>query len=207
MGTLRHVKHENKVAACLPHPKFKKYPDEDAPNPFEGMQGRDAKPVYPLTPAAVIPKGGSSAEAKKNRKHEEEVERITAGLRETRTVSNSLLKALMPKLLKEHESKYEPLGHDENFKIMEEILSMQVGINTEQNVDDNDEAEQIIRAITHGEMPQEMYSQMADDLENAAKIKRKTDSKSKKKKKKPKTDATKSASELESSSSTNLVSA
>ena len=76
-----------------------------------------------------------------------------------------------------------------------------------QNVDDNDEAEQIIRAITHGEMPQEMYSQMADDLENAAKIKRKTDSKSKKKKKKPKTDATKSASELESSSSTNLVSA
>ena len=73
-------------------------------------------------------------------------------------------------------------------------------------MDDNDEAEQIIRAITHGEMPQEMYSQMADDLENAAKIKRKTDTKSKKKKKK-KTDATKSASELESSSSTNLVSA
>ena len=32
------------------------------------------------------------------------------------------------KLLKEHESKYEPLGHDESFKIMEEILAMQVGI-------------------------------------------------------------------------------
>ena len=32
------------------------------------------------------------------------------------------------KLLKEHESKYEPLGHDETFHIMEEILSMQMGI-------------------------------------------------------------------------------
>merc|ERR1712203_793805 len=206
MGTLRHVKHENKVTASLPKPQFKRYPD-DAPNPFEGMGGRDAKPVYPLTPAAVISAGGTSKEAREQQRQYEEVDRITAGLRETRTVSSSLLKALMPKLLKEHESKYEPLGHDETFKIMEEILAMQIGINTEQNVDDNDEAEQIIRAITHGEMPQEMYSQMADDLENAAKIKRKTDSKSKKKKKKPKTDATKSASELESSSSTNLVSA
>ena len=33
--------------------------------------------------------------------------------------------------MKEHESKYEPLGHDESFKIMEEILSMQIGIDTE----------------------------------------------------------------------------
>jgi len=206
MGTLRHVKHENKVTASMPKPQFKRYPDEDAPNPFEGMGGRDAKPVYPLTPAAVVPAGGSNKAGRETAKHFDEVDRITAGLRETRTVSSALLKALMPKLLKEHESKYEPLGHDETFKIMEEILAMQIGINTEQNVDDNDEAEQIIRAITHGEMPQEMYSQMADDLENAAKIKRKTDTKSKKKKKK-KTDATKSASELESSSSTNLVSA
>ena len=39
---------------------------------------------------------------------------------------------LFSKLLKEHESKYEPLGHDETFKIMEEILAMQIGINTEQ---------------------------------------------------------------------------
>ena len=30
--------------------------------------------------------------------------------------------------MKEHESKYEPLGHDESFKIMEEILAMQIGI-------------------------------------------------------------------------------
>ena len=95
MGTLRHVKHENKVFQSAT-PKFKKYPDEDAPNPFESMQGRNAKPVYPLTPAAVIPAGGSSSEAKKNRKQMEEVERITSGLRETRSLSGSLLKALMP---------------------------------------------------------------------------------------------------------------
>ena len=95
MGTLRHVKHENKVFQTIT-PKFKKYPDEDAPNPFESMQGSNAKPVYPLTPAAVIPPGGSSSEAKKNRKQMEEVERITSGLRETRSLSGSLLKALMP---------------------------------------------------------------------------------------------------------------
>jgi len=206
MGTLRHVKHENKVAACLPHPKFKKYPDEDAPNPFEGMQGRDAKPVYPLTPAAVIPKGGSSAEAKKNRKHEEEVERITAGLRETRTVSNSLLKALMPKLLKEHESKYEPLGHDESFKIMEEILSMQVGIGVDGMVDDNDEAEQMIRAITHGEIDNAVFSQMADDLETAAQsIKKKDKPKKKKKKKTAGATSSASASDLATSASESVV--
>ena len=31
-------------------------------------------------------------------------------------------------MLKEHESKYEPLGHDETFHIMEEILAMQIGL-------------------------------------------------------------------------------
>ena len=40
-------------------------------------------------------------------------------------------------------------------------------------VEDNDEAEQIIRAITHGEIDHSVYSQMADDLENAAQEKRK----------------------------------
>ena len=34
-------------------------------------------------------------------------------------------------MLKEHESKYEPLGHDESFKIMEEILAMQIGLDTD----------------------------------------------------------------------------
>ena len=50
-------------------------------------------------------------------------------------------------------------------------------------VDDNDEAEQMIRAITHGEVPGEVFSQMADDLENAAQMKRSTKPKKKKKKK------------------------
>ena len=97
MGTLRHVKHENKVTASMPKPQFKRYPDEDAPNPFEGMGGRDAKPVYPLTPAAVVAAGGGTDKAsRETSKHFEEVDRITAGLRETRTVSSALLKALMP---------------------------------------------------------------------------------------------------------------
>merc|ERR1712076_157450 len=183
MGTLRHVKHENKVTASMPKPQFKRYPDEDAPNPFEGMGGRDAKPVYPLTPAAVVPVGGTSKAGRVDPAFEE-VDRITAGLRETRTVSSALLKALMPKLLKEHESKYEPLGHDETFKIMEEIIAMQIGLNTEQNVEASDEAEQMIRAITHGEIDKKVFSQMADDLENAAQIKRKEKPKKKKKKKK-----------------------
>ena len=42
MGTLRHVNHENMVTKTIkPTPKFKKYPDEDAPNPFKGMQGKN----------------------------------------------------------------------------------------------------------------------------------------------------------------------
>ena len=53
-----------------------------------------------------------------------------------------------------------------------------------QKVEDNDEAEQIIRAITHGEIDKAVYSQMADDLEQAAKLKRKGDKGKKKKKKK-----------------------
>jgi len=100
--------------------------------------------------------------------------------------------------LKEHESKYEPLGHDETFKIMEEILAMQIGLDTGGMVDDNDEAEQMIRAITHGEVPGEVFSQMADDLENAAQMKRSTKPKKKKKKKAAGSDTAKSASESSS---------
>ena len=39
---------------------------------------------------------------------------------------------LFRKLLKEHESKYEPLGHEESTKIMEEILAMQIGFSADQ---------------------------------------------------------------------------
>merc|ERR1719278_1776309 len=154
-------------------PKFKKYPDEDAPNPFKGMQGRSAVPQYPLTPAAVFLPPEEGAVREENAVEAEQVDRIRNNLRETRTVSSSLLRVLMPKLLKEHESKYEPLGHDESFNIMEEILAMQIGLSADQKVEDNDEAEQIIRAITHGEIDHSVYSQMADDLETAAQQKRK----------------------------------
>merc|ERR1719242_2041040 len=184
MGTLRHVNHENMVTKTIkPTPKFKKYPDEDAPNPFKGMQGRSAVPQYPLTPAAVFLPPEEGAVREENAVEAEQVDRIRNNLRETRTVSSSLLKVLMPKLLKEHESKYEPLGHDESFKIMEEILAMQIGLDTDGKVEDNDEAEQMIRAITHGEIDKKVFSQMADDLENAAQIKRKEKPKKKKKKK------------------------
>jgi len=206
MGTLRHVKNVNPVYQSIPF-KSKTYPDEMAPNPYESMQGKNAKPVYPLTPAAVIPAGGSSAEATKMRQQNEEVERITSGLRETRSLSGTLLKALMPKLLKEHESKYEPLGHDETFHIMEEILSMQMGIDDNSRVgdEDNDEAEAMIRAITHGEIDQKVYGQMADDLEQAAKLKRKAD-KPKKKKKKKNANSTSSVSGSELATSASEVS-
>lgn len=219
MGTLRHVTHENKVAQSYKSPQFKKYPDEDAPNPFQGSGGRSAKPSYPLTPAAIA---GKMPSLEERNNQMEDVDRIRSNLRETRTVSSSLLKVLMPKLLKEHESKYEPLGHDESLNIMEEILAMQIGLNADQKVEDNDEAEQIIRAITHGEIDQKVYSQMADDLESAAQQKRKEVSKKKvakktggKKKKVKKVDGTSaeasategpSASEVEpSASESNLV--
>ena len=46
MGTLRHVNHENMVTKTIkPTPKFKKYPDEDAPNPFKGMQGKNVDKI------------------------------------------------------------------------------------------------------------------------------------------------------------------
>merc|ERR1711981_1100431 len=184
MGTLRHVSHENMVTKTIkPTPKFKKYPDEDAPNPFKGMQGRTAKPQYPLTPAAVFLPPEEGGEKEENVMEAEQVDRIRNNLRETRTVSSALLRVLMPKLLKEHESKYEPLGHDESFNIMEEILAMQIGLSADQKVEDNDEAEQIIRAITHGEIDHTVYSQMADDLEHAAQEKRKEKKSGKKVKK------------------------
>ena len=58
--------------------------------------GSGAKPCYPLTPAAVISASGGSKEERDAARQDEEVERIRSNLRETRTVSSSLLKALMP---------------------------------------------------------------------------------------------------------------
>lgn len=177
MGTLRHVTHDNMVTKVIKTPIFKKYPEEDCPNPFQGGQGKYARPKYPLTPAAVLDQGAVKEE---NALEAEQVDRIRSNLRETRTVSSSLLRVLMPKLLKEHESKYEPLGQNESFQIMEEILAMQIGFHADQKIEENDEAEQIIRAITHGEIDHTVYSQMADDLEHAAQEKRKEKKSSKK---------------------------
>lgn len=146
MGSLRHVKGPTNSFVKPPPPQFKRYPDEDAPNPY----------------------AGSAVNAMQKKEEDEQLERIRVNLREKKTVSNALLKVLMPKLLVEHSSKYEPLGEEESLAIMQEILAMQIGLNSEQNVEDNEEAEQMIRAITHGEISNSLFSQMADDLEEAA---------------------------------------
>merc|ERR1711989_261487 len=98
----------------------------------------------------------------------EEVDRIRGHIK-SETVSSALLKALMPKLLKMHESKYPAMDRDEASKIMEEILAMQVGLNVDQQADANEEAEMIIRAIMQDEVGKHVYSKMADDLEAASK--------------------------------------
>merc|ERR550519_1744260 len=56
MGTLRHVVHDNKVTRNYGVNQFqsKRYPDEDAGNPFESNQGSNSRPQFPLTPAAII---------------------------------------------------------------------------------------------------------------------------------------------------------
>ena len=75
-----------------------------------------------------------------------------------------------------------------------------------QKVEDNDEAEQMIRAITHGEIDNAVYSKMADDLETAAQMKRKAEKGKKKKKKKTAgSGSTSSKSGLETSASESVV--
>merc|ERR1712122_277158 len=99
---------------------------------------------------------------------EEEVERIRSNIG-TKTVPTALLQALMPKLLKMHEAKYEPMDKVDAEKIMEEILGMKAGLNPDQQADANEEAEMIIRAIMQDEVDKSVYANMADDLEHAAK--------------------------------------
>lgn len=192
MGTLRHVVHDNKVTKHYGVNQFqsKRYPDEDATNPFEGQGGIHARPAFPLTPAAVINGHVMSREEMSRREEEEEVQRIRSTIRggaKSETISTALLNALMPKLLKMHESKYPAMDRDEASKIMEEILAMQVGLNVDQQADANEEAEMIIRAIMQDEVSRDVYAKMADDLE-AAKQRRLKEAAAKKKKlvKKPK---------------------
>merc|ERR1711973_918603 len=165
----------------------KRYPDEDATNPFQATGGLNARPAFPLTPAAIINGNALSRSEMAMKEDQAEVERIRGHIK-SETVSSALLKALMPKLLKAHESKYPAMDRDEASKIMEEILAMQVGLNVDQQADANEEADMIIRAIMQDEVGRHVYSKMADDLE-AASQRRKKEGKGKKKVKKTKKEA------------------
>merc|ERR1712128_225897 len=167
MGTLRHVVHDNKVTRNygVNQHQSKRYPDEDAGNPFEATQGSNAKPAFPLTPAAII--NGSLMSRDEMARRDEEVARIRKNIG-SNTVSTALLQVLMPKLLKMHETKYPPMEKADAEKIMGEILGMQSGLNPDQQADANEEAEMIIRAIMQDEVDKSIYSKMADDLESAS---------------------------------------
>lgn len=58
--------------------------------------GRDARPKYPLTPAAVFLLPDQDEAKEENVMEAEQVDRIRNNLRETRTVSSALLRVLMP---------------------------------------------------------------------------------------------------------------
>lgn len=170
MGTLRHVVHDNKVTRNygVNQHQSKRYPDEDAGNPFEATQGSNARPAFPLTPAAIVNGNVMTRDEMARREEEEEVARIRSNIG-SKTVSTALLQVLMPKLLKMHETKYPPMEKADAEKIMEEILGMQCGLNPDQQADANEEAEMIIRAIMQDEVDKSIYSKMADDLEAASK--------------------------------------
>merc|ERR1712079_949605 len=169
MGTLRHVVHDNKVTKNygVNQHQSKRYPDEDAGNPFESTQGSSARPAFPLTPAAIINGSVMSRDEMARREEEEEVARIRSNIG-SKTVSTALLQVLMPKLLKMHEAKYDPMEKADAEAIMGEILGMQCGLNPDQQADANEEAEMIIRAIMQDEVDKSVYAKMADDLERAA---------------------------------------
>merc|ERR1719266_2421461 len=170
MGTLRHVVHDNKVTKQygVNQHQSKRYPDEDAGNPYESLGGSNAKPAFPLTPAAIINGSVMSRDDMARMEEEEEVAKIRSNIG-SKTVSTALLQVLMPKLLKMHETKYQPMEKADAEQIMEEILGMQCGLNPDQQADANEEAEMIIRAIMQDEADKSVYSKMADDLEAAAK--------------------------------------
>merc|ERR1712038_692387 len=170
MGTLRHVVHDNKVTKQygVNQHQSKRYPDEDAGNPYESLGGSNAKPAFPLTPAAIINGSVMSRDDMARMEEEEEVAKISSNIG-SKTVSTALLQVLMPKLLKMHETKYQPMEKADAEQIMEEILGMQCGLNPDQQADANEEAEMIIRAIMQDEVDKSVYSKMADDLEAASK--------------------------------------
>ena len=76
---------------------------------------------------------------------------------------------MFSKLLKEHQSKYQPLEEGESMRIMEEILTMKMGLD-KVGAEDSEEANRMIQAIEQGEIDKSVYSQMADDLEKAVRL-------------------------------------
>merc|ERR1712240_849541 len=76
MGTLRHVVHDNKVTRNYGVNQFqsKRYPDEDAGNPFEANQGANSRPQFPLTPAAIINGSAMTRDEMARREEEEKVD-------------------------------------------------------------------------------------------------------------------------------------
>merc|ERR1719245_2124600 len=99
MGTLRHVVHDNKVTRNygVNQQQSKRYPDEDAGNPYESLEGCNAKPAFPLTPAAIINGSVMSRDEMARREEEEEVARIRSNIG-SKTVSTALLQVLMPSM-------------------------------------------------------------------------------------------------------------
>merc|ERR1711892_1326333 len=97
MGTLKHVVHDNKVTRNygVNQHQSKRYPDEDAGNPFESTQGSNARPAFPLTPAAIINGSVMSRDEMARREEDEEVARIRSNIG-SKTVSTALLQVLMP---------------------------------------------------------------------------------------------------------------
>ena len=37
-----------------PLPQFKRYPDEDAPNPFQSVRGSNTRAAVPITPSGAV---------------------------------------------------------------------------------------------------------------------------------------------------------
>merc|ERR1719288_274830 len=99
MGTLRHVVHDNKVVKNygVNQQQSKRYPDEDAGNPYESLGGSQSKPAFPLTPAAIINGAVMSRDDMARMEEEEEVARIRSNIG-SKTVSTALLQVLMPNM-------------------------------------------------------------------------------------------------------------
>ena len=99
-GSLRHV--SGPIGHSLafkpqPHPQFKRYPDEDAPNPFQSVRGSNTRAAVPITPSALINGCTVDYNSLMKKEEEEQLNRIRSNIKGGRqTMSNALLKVLMP---------------------------------------------------------------------------------------------------------------